>query len=208
MRRAERPRGEDGMPRVGETRDAMYRARGDRLGVVERRQDRFERSREHRLAGSRRADKEEVMTAGCRDLECALGSFLSGNVLQVHRMPHRRGTRRHGRRRNARPTFEMFDDLAKRREAERVDTAGGRLAPVRDGDEHLAHATLGGMADARHRASDRTKRAIERELPKAQRGDVHAQLPTCAKDSKGDRQLEPGAFLATLGRRQVHRDAA
>lgn len=195
------------MARVGETRNAVHRARGDRLGVVERRQDRFERSREHRLARTWRADEEQVVASRCRDLERALGGLLPGDVLEIHRMPHRIGTRRDRRGGNARPTLEMLDDVAKRREAERVDTAGGRLSRVRRRDEHFADATLRGMSNAWHRASDRTKPTIERELAEAKSADVNAQLSARAKDPEGDRELEPGTFFSTLGRRQVHRDA-
>ena len=101
-----------------------------------------------------------------------------------------RGTRRHGRWRDACATLEVVHDLAKRREAERVDAARGRLCRVRGCHEDVAHAACPGEANARHRAANGPQLPIERELSEAKRGDVYAQLPARAEDSEGDRELE------------------
>ena len=49
----------------------------------QRRQDRGQPRRQHRLAGAGRADHQQMMPAGRRDLERALGAFLALDVAQV-----------------------------------------------------------------------------------------------------------------------------
>src|SRR2546430_16999374 len=91
MRRAERPRGEHWMARVGETRDAVDRARSQGLRVIEWRKDRLEGTRGHRLARTGRAHEQEVVSASGRDLERALRRFLSGDVRGGDRVAWRGG---------------------------------------------------------------------------------------------------------------------
>ena len=98
----------------------------------------------------------------------------------------------------------MIDDLAKRREAECFDPAGGGFARVRARRQHLADAARRGVADAGHRPADGAQRSVERELAETESRHVDAQLPARAEDSEGDRELEPGSFLAALRRREVH----
>ena len=207
MRCAEWPRREDRMARVGETRHAVHRARGERLGVVERGKDRLESAREHRLASARWADQEKVVSTCRSDLERALRGFLSCDVREVDRMSWRGGTRRNQCRGDAGATLKMLHDLAKRRKAERLDAAGGGLARVRLGCEDLPDAARRSMANAGHRAANGSKLTVKRKLAEAERGDVHAQLSARAKDPQGDRELEAGPFFAALGRRQIHRDS-
>ena len=89
MRRAERPP-------VGER--AVFDLAGDRgdhrdfeqLGRRQRRQDRGQPRRQHRLAGAGRADHQEVVAAGGGDFERALGALLAldvGEVEQRRRRP-------------------------------------------------------------------------------------------------------------------------
>ena len=56
---------------------------------VERRQEGREASREHRLAGARRADEEQVVAAGGRDLERALRVLLAADLGEVDAGPSR-----------------------------------------------------------------------------------------------------------------------
>jgi hypothetical protein len=112
MRRPERPRREHRMIRIDEAGDAVDRARGDGLLVVERWQDRRQRSGEHRLAGAWRSDQEEVVSSRRGNLEGPFRRFLSGDVAEVDLV---RGFLRsfgHGRRRDPRTALEMCDDLA------------------------------------------------------------------------------------------------
>ena len=88
MRRAERPA-------VGERAFLdLARDRGDhrhfeQLGGRERRQDRGQARREHRLAGAGRADHQQIVPARRRDLERALGALLALDVVQVERRVRR-----------------------------------------------------------------------------------------------------------------------
>jgi len=120
----------------------------------------------------------------------------------------RGGAGRHGCRRDARPALEVIHDATKRSEAEGLDAARRGLARVGFGHQHLTNAANRRMANPWHRASNRPQRAVERELAETERGDVYLQLPARAEDPKGDRELEPGSFLAALGRREIHRDPA
>src|SRR6266550_6054158 len=208
MRRAERPRGEHRMARVGEARDAVDRACGERLRIVERRKDRLEGAREHRLARPRRADEEEVMPARRGDLKSALGRFLSRDVREVDRMSRRGRARRHRRRGGPRATLEMVHDLTERRETERLHTARGRLPRVRLSREDLANSARRGVSDARHRSPNRPERAVQGELAETERGHVDAELAARAKYPESDRELEARSLLAPLGRREIHRDPA
>ena len=204
MRRAERARGQDGMARIDEPGHAVDRACRDRLGVVKRREDRFEGSREHRLPGPGWTDEEQIVATGRGDLERALGRLLPRNVRKIDRVRRRRGSRGHRRRCHAHAAFQVIDDLAKRREAERLDPARGGLARVRTRNKNLADAVRRGVTHAWHRPAHRAQRPVERELAETESGHVHAQLPARAEDSEGDRELEPGSFLAALRRREVH----
>ena len=80
MRRAEWPRREHWMARVGETGDAVDRARDDRLVRIECRKKRRDRASEERLACPRRSDEEQTVSSGSRDLESALGRLVSRDV--------------------------------------------------------------------------------------------------------------------------------
>ena len=68
---------------VEEPGDALDRGHLDRFVEVERREDRGEAAREHRLAGSRRTDEENVVTARGGDLEGPLRRLLPTNVGEV-----------------------------------------------------------------------------------------------------------------------------
>jgi len=80
VRGAEGTRGQQRMLRIDEPRDAMDRARLDRLVRIERRQDRGKRASEQRLPGARRPDEQEVVRAGRGDLERALRRLLADDV--------------------------------------------------------------------------------------------------------------------------------
>ena len=86
MRRAERPP-------VGER--AAFDLAGDRgdhrdfeqLGRRQRRQDRRQPRRQHRFAGAGRSDHEQIVAAGRRDFERALGALLALDVGEVEHGP-------------------------------------------------------------------------------------------------------------------------
>src|SRR5207244_4241450 len=72
MRRAERSRDEQRPLGIDEPGNAVGRARLDGLVGIERREDRWQRAREQRLARARWSDEEEVVRTGGGDLERAL----------------------------------------------------------------------------------------------------------------------------------------
>jgi len=147
------------------------------------------------------------VTARRGELESVLRRLLPRDIREVDGMPRRRSALRHRCRRDARATFQMVDDVAQRCEAERRDAARGRFTRVRIGCQHLANAAASGVANAWHRSTNGPQLPIQRELSETERGDVHVQLPARAEDPEGDRELEAGTFLATLGRREIHRDS-
>ena len=76
-----------------------------------------------------------------------------------------RGTRRHGRWRDACATLEVVHDLAKRREAERLDAARGRLCRIRGSHEDVANGlpalVVVGLHDAAvQEARERVRAAV------------------------------------------------
>src|SRR6266550_812852 len=206
MWRAEWTGGQHRMTRIGEPGDAVHRARRDGLDVVERWEDRFESSCEHRLPGPGWPDEEEVVPTRRGDLERALRRLLACDVREVDWMRWCVRARRHRSRSSFRATLQVLDHVAERREAERLDTASGRFARIRGRDQRLADSARRGVTDARHRPAHGTQRPVQRELAETERRDVHAQLPARAEDAERDRELEPGSFLAAFRGREVHRD--
>ena len=63
--------------------DRVDHADLERLGRRERRQQAGQALRQHRLAGAGRADHQQIVAAGGRDLERALGRLLALDVAQV-----------------------------------------------------------------------------------------------------------------------------
>ena len=86
MRRAERPP-------IGER--AAFDLAGDRgdhrhfeqFGRRQRRQDRGQTRSEHRFAGARRSDHEQIVAASCCHFERALGALLAFDVGKIERGP-------------------------------------------------------------------------------------------------------------------------
>ena len=82
MRRAERALAPD-FPAAELARDRCDHRHFERLGGLQRRQDAGQACREQRFARSGRAAHQQVMSARCRDLERALGDFLSLDLGEV-----------------------------------------------------------------------------------------------------------------------------
>ena len=91
MRCAEGPAPADA-PAGEITGEAPDHAHFQHLGRRERRQDRGQAPRQHRLAGTGRSDHQEMMPAGRGNFERALGGLLALDVLEVgHRLVARIG---------------------------------------------------------------------------------------------------------------------
>ncbi len=78
----------------------------ERLGRLQRRQDARKARREQRLPGPWRTAHQQIVTAGRRDLERALGDFLALHLLEV-RPAHRRLRLPRLRRRQHRRAFQV-----------------------------------------------------------------------------------------------------
>ena len=82
MRRAKRPAARERA--IGQqARDRLDHGDFQKLARGERRQNRREPLRQHRLAGAGRAAHQKIMGAGGRDLERSLGALLSLDVAQI-----------------------------------------------------------------------------------------------------------------------------
>ena len=178
---------------------------GERLLAVERGQQAGQALGEHRLAAARRADEEQVMTAGRRHLQGVPRHRLAAHVGEVgHRLRHRRVGRVDVVPR-PRPG-EALDDGAQigrgvgrtpRRDA-RLDHAVGRRHDL-GVSERVDH-----RGDPRHRS----QRPVEAEL--GQEGEprhrLERHLAVGGEHPDGDGQVEPGARLAHTARGEVHHD--
>ena len=148
------------------------------------------------------------MAARRGDLQRAFRRFLSRDLRKVDR------DRRHGRafgdrrRRHSDAPFQVLDDLAERAERVRRDPARRCLTGVRVRDDRVAHSACGGVANARHHASNGPQSPVERDFADADRVRLRFQLPARTEDPEGDRQIESGPLLLPLGWSEVHGDAA
>src|SRR5438874_11801727 len=83
VRRPERPLGYQRLVTREEAGDAIDARDHQRLVGRERRQDRWHRPGEKRLAGAGGTDHEDVMAAGGSDFETALDVFLAADIGEV-----------------------------------------------------------------------------------------------------------------------------
>ena len=210
-------------PLPGHRRDHRDLERGR---VVERRQQPGDRPRQQRLARSRRPHEHDAVSAGQRDLEAASCLELAADLRQVGDGPRHRdrlgraavdGTlaaqldprpahRDAPRSPAAHPLHHVADRLDRCQldplDQPRLGRGGGRhhdppVAPPREGVDH--------RQDPGHRAD----LAAERELADHRPADaVGPDLLRAEQDPQRDREIERGARLAQLGRREVDGDAA
>ena len=195
---------------------ALQRARhrldhGDveQLARRERRQDRRQTGREHGFARARRTVHQQVVAAGRRDLEGALGTLLPPDVGEVRKRPGRRGD---GglRPRHDLAALEMVGELDQRARREHVEVAPGP-GRLRSGggraDEPEPPGT--GRHGGRQHAADRRDAAVEGEFAEdAVAGErVGRDRADRRHDAQRDRQVEVRAFLGKIRRSEIHRDA-
>ena len=178
----------------------------ERLVARQGRQDGGQPSGEHRLAGARRADHQDVVPPGSGHLQGATGLRLPSDLGEVHRVSrrlHRAG--RVGRAGPPRSTEEP-NDLGERRRPHDLQTLDQRrLLGVGGGDDHAAHPraprrdrrrehTWGGDQSA-------TERELAREHPPLQLGGRHLGHRDEHPHRHG--QVEPRTFLSERPGREV-----
>lgn len=209
VRRAERPprRQRAAFDLAGDGRDHRDL---EQLARRQRRQDRGQPRRQHRFAGAGRADHEQVMPAGGRDLQRPLGALLTLDVAQVERgccglMHLRQRPRQHLR------AFEVVGDLDQRVCCDDLDVWAGPgrfgAAGRRADQPFLAHIGAdGGGKNAGHGRD----RAVEAKL--AEHGEAGQRIRRDRADrrhqAERDRQVVMAALLGQVGRRQIDDDPA
>ena len=165
----------------------------------------------HGLAPARRADQQDVVGAGGRDLEGALGVRLAADVGEVEIVRRGPGGRwRGGRGRGDGLAAEEPDRLAERRRREDAQALdGARLGRIVDGDDEGRDAVPAAGERDGEGAAHGLDLAVERELADDREGvrRAVAQGAGGGEDAEGDRQIEGGALLAEVGGREVHGDA-
>ncbi len=159
------------------------------LGQRHRRQDARQAAREHRLAAAGRADHQDVVAAGGRDLERALRVILPFHFGEIHvdRREVRedlghvdRGTRQLG------PLAEVSRHVGQRVRAAHVEAFDDRgFAHVAGGEDQPGASRLARRDGDGERAAHGANLAVEAELAEdAPAGQpVQAELLRCAEDA-------------------------
>ena len=203
-------------PHVGER--AAFEHAGDRgdhrdfeqLRRRERRQDRGQPRREHRLAGAGRADHQEIVPAGRRDLERALGALLALDVLEIDKRAVDLADLRLWAREHLRAA-EMIGELDEGRRGDdvhlRARPGGFRAA---DGRTDQPFAARIRPDRSRQHAGDRCDRAVEPEL--AEHGMAGEGIGRDGADrrhqAERDREIVVAALLRQVGGREIDGNAA
>ena len=164
VRCAERPARHEPPASLLDARDGVDARDLQSLGDREGRQDGRDAPGEHRLAGARRADHQEVVAARDRHLDCALGERLPLHVREIVELlarledllgeirPHRL---------DAPLPVEVVDGLAERVDGDDAKALhDARLRGVLEGNEHLL------APDALHLKSHRQDAAHAADLPR------------------------------------------
>jgi hypothetical protein len=206
MRRAERPRA--GQPTAAQRpRDRLHHRDLQRLGGIERGQDTGQAGCHQRLARAGRPDHQQVVTAGRRDLQRALGRLLPLYLAQVGTTG--RLVRFAGLRRGQQTmSLQMVEQRQQVGRGDHLDRAGpGRLRPLRRrADQALA------LLRRMQRGEQHARRGRDaRVQPELADHDIVGQRLNIddahrAEQRERDRQVEMRAFLGEVGGRQVHRD--
>ena len=208
MRRAERPP-------IGER--AAFDLAGDRrdhrhfeqFGRRQRRQDRGQTRSEHRFAGARRSDHQQIVAASRGHFERALGALLAFDVGKIERGAGDIEDLRLRPRQHLR-AFEMVGELNQRRGGDDLDIGAGpgRFRPAGRRTHQALAARIGADGGGQH-AGDRRDRAVETEL--AEHGETGQRIVRNGADrrhqSERDRQIVMAAFLGQVGGREIDGDA-
>ncbi len=162
---------------------------------------------EQRLARAGRPDHQQIVAAGRRDLERALGRLLPFHLGEVGAEARRLRLAR-GRRREHRAAAEMVEQGDEVGRRDDLDVAGpGRLRPLGGGADE-AEASRRGVHRRQQHSGRRRDPAVEPELAD---GDIAGQRlridrPERRQHPERDRQVVMRPLLGQIRRRQVDRD--
>ena len=208
MRRAERTLAP--APRREPAGDRRHGRDFERLVLGQRRQQRGQPLREHRLAGAGRPDQQQRVRAGRGDLERALRVRLAAHVGQVGdasgaaaaapRPPRQRRARRSGAR-------TPRAAIARRRPWR---PAPARLRPPTPPAARTRGRRAARTAPSRARRAPRAARRsapARRRIRSASRS-LRGNLPGRRQDAERDRQVVAAGLLRQVGGRQVDGDLA
>src|SRR4051794_10166698 len=207
MRRPERPGG--GQAAVAHPRDALDAGDLERLVEGRRWQDPRQAPREHGLARARWAHHQEVVTAGRRDLEPALGVLLAPDIREIQVLRRRRAPGTGTANRVWMPALvEEVGYAREARDRQDLDTSDQRGfgGILRGHDEALVTGVPG--ADGRGQGTAaRAQHARQRQLSahRASLKPVAWNLLARREQADGDREVEARPGLAQVGRSQIDR---
>ena len=184
----------------------------ERFVEGQRRQNSRQPPRHHRLAGARRTDEQQVVSAGRGDLERAARQELAAHIGEIGRAARRCTQRRWatGRAARAAGIVQRLDRVGERRDGVDVQARHDRgFAGVRRREQNRREAFALRRRGDRQHAARRMDRPVERQLAEQDAVGDFAPLDDALRreDAERDRQIERGAGLPHVGRRQIHRDA-
>ncbi len=187
--------------------DARHHRHFQRFGGREFRQDAGQARRHQRFAGARRADHDQIVAAGRRDLDRALGGLLALDLSQVGAVHGVIGKAGLGRRQQ-RLAAQMVEQCQQIGGGDHFDIAGpGRFPALRCGADQAQlplrcvqrreqHARGSGDAAVQPQFADDNIVAERLGIEDAHR----------RQQSQRDRQIVMRAFLGQVGRREIDRD--
>ena len=193
VRRAERPARHE--PAAGR-QDARHRLQPrdlERLVLDQRRQDAGQAPRQHRLAHPRRADHQQVVRTGGRDLERAPGERLAAHVVEVGNR-HLVAAWRRQRQRPHLAVAQEGDGVLQHAARDRLDAVDQRHLAARLGRRRGAPRGRSGALPRRRPA----RRAAGRTLPSS--AELAEQPPPHAGRLSGRRRRRPGWRARSPGR--------
>ena len=181
----------------------------------QRREDRRQTPRQHRLARTRGADHQHVVASGRSDLQRPLDVGLPLDIGEILGIVHPRGVERIlcGRKgRRDRPfAVQVGDDLAERGGAHHLDPLDhGRLGGILRREDQPPQPFAPRRNSQRKHPAHGSQRAVERQLADEHRigHRVGRDALHRREDSHGDRQIESRPLLAQVGRSQAHNHLA
>ncbi len=210
VRCAERPLCHEAAIMLQKSRDAVNLRNLKRFLGCQRGQNRAHAPREHRLAAARYADHQHIVAARRRDFERPLGRELPLHVGEIIRpaLPVTQKLLRLGRC-ELLFAFEERYELRKRRNGiDREPLHEQCLICIRGRNEDGAEPLFFRRDCHRQHALHGTTFSFERELRRKQAAldFLHRKKPMRREKTHGDGQIEAGAVLANVGRREVDRD--